>query len=600
MSVPATIPAMFLEVCDRYTGRTDKVAYGRKAHGQWTTITHDQLRHDVECFAMGLLHHGVVPGERVGIVSENRVEWAIADFAISAIGAVDVPIFPTLTPAQEAYIYRDCAATCVIVSNALQLSKIKKVWEEIPSLKLVIVMNDDVPTEERVLRFSDVVAEGEQLASAEERRQKFIAMASRVHADDLLTLIYTSGTTGNPKGVMLTHGNLMSNIAGSLEVIDITEKDTFLSYLPMCHSYERMTGYYFAFSVGSSTWIAESIETVAENMREVRPTVMTSVPRLFERIKMRVEANVAKEKPIRQTIFHWALGVGRRYVAGEHGPLLSLQYRVADKLVFSKIRDRTGGRLRFFASGGAPLSVEVGTFFSVIGLTILEGYGLTETSPVLTFNREGEQELGTVGRPIPNVQIRIAEDGEILAKGPNIMKGYWNDEAATRETVTVDGWLHTGDVGHFNERGHLVITDRKKHLLVSSGGKNIAPQPIEALLTASPLIDQALLIGDQREFCTALIVPEREACEAWAQRSGLVFGSWDALAHSQELYQALQRDITLAQKDLSKYERIRRFRVVATPFSVDNGLLTPTMKIKRKAVLQQYSDVVESMYVESM
>lgn len=600
MKVAATIPAMFLDVCARYEGQTNKVVYGRKVHGAWSTISHDQLREEVECFAMGLMHRGFTQGQRLGIVSENRVEWAIADFAITAMGAVDVPIFPTLTPAQESYIFNDCEASCVIVSNALQLSKIQKVWDEIPTLRLVVVMNDDVQPSERVVRFSDIVREGREVMPAQERRSTFATMAAAVQPEDLLTLIYTSGTTGNPKGVMLTHRNLMSNIAGSLEVIDITENDVFLSYLPMCHSYERMTGYYFAFCVGASTYIAESIETVAENMREVRPTVMTSVPRLFERIKMRVEGNVAKESPLRQRIFAWAISVGRARATGSTSMLLSIQNALADRLVFSKIRERTGGRLRFFASGGAALSVEVGTFFDAIGLIILEGYGLTETSPVLTFNREGEQELGTVGTPIPNVEIRIAADGEIMAKGPNIMKGYWNDEEATRESLTPDGWLHTGDIGMFNDRGHLVITDRKKHILVSSGGKNIAPQPIESMLTASPLIDQALLIGDQREFCTALLVPEREACEAWAKQHGHTYGSWESLVASEELYRAIQSDVQQLQRDLSKFERVRRFRLIPTPFSVDNGLLTPTLKVKRKAVVHQYADLIETMYEEAV
>jgi len=599
MKMATTIPAMFLEVCDRFEGRHDKVAYSRKIDGEWRNVTHDELRHDVECFTLGLLHHGIVPGERVGIVSENRIEWATADFAITTMGAVDVPIFPTLTAQQAAYIFRDCEASCVIVSNKLQLGKILKVWDEIPSLRLVIVMNDDVETSDRILRFRDVIAAGASTASTQERRTKFRTMAERVRPDDLLTLIYTSGTTGNPKGVMLTHGNLMSNIAGALEIVEITESDVFLSYLPMCHSYERMTGYYLAFAVGTSTYIAESIETVAENMREVRPTVMTSVPRLFERIKMRVEGAMAREKPIKQKLFAWAKTVGYRYLDGDHSPLTRIQYLLADKLVFSRIRERTGGRLRFFVSGGAALSVEVGRFFRIVGLTILEGYGLTETSPCLCFNREGDEELGTVGKPLPNVEIKIAADGEIMAKGPNIMRGYWKDEQSTRESIEPDGWLHTGDVGHFNERGHLVITDRKKHILVSSGGKNIAPQPIEAILTASPLIDQALLIGDAREFCTALLVPDKEAVEAWSKTQGLTFGSWTDLVRSQELYTAVQKDLNQLQRDLSKYERVRRFRLLDTPFTVENGLMTPTLKVKRKAVISAFADQIDEMYQET-
>lgn len=597
--VPAsTIPAMFLETCARFADQTHKIVYGRKIGGEWVTLSHDQLRHDVECFALGLLQIGIVPGERIGIVSENRIEWAVADFAITSMGAIDVPIFPTLTPQQEAYIFQNCEASCIIVSNQMQLTKILKVWDELPTVREVIVMNDEAVDHPKVRRFSDVIAIGAASASVEERRRKFEIMATAVQPDDLLTLIYTSGTTGHPKGVMLTHKNMMSNIAGALSVFDLNERDVLLSYLPMCHSYERMSGYYLAFYAGASTYIAESIETVAENMREIRPTVMTSVPRLFERIKLRVLRNVEKESPLKQKIFAWAVRNGERWIDGDRSILTSMQRKLADKLVFAKIRERTGGRLRFFISGGAALNVEVGRFFKVVGLKILEGYGLTETSPVLAVNRDGHEELGTVGDPLPNVEIRIAADGEIMARGPNIMRGYWNDEQSTAEAIEPDGWFHTGDIGEFNERGHLRITDRKKHLLVSSGGKNIAPQPIEALIAQSDLVDQVILIGDRREFCTALIVPEKEQATAWASQQGLTFASWEELVYSNELFQAVQKDINRLQRELAKYERVRRFKLLAQPFSVENGMMTPTLKIKRKAVEATYGELIEDMYAE--
>lgn len=599
MKLASTIPAMFLDTCERFAGKADKVVYGRKVGGEWRTITHDDLRHDVECFALGLLQVGIVPGDRIGLVSENRVEWVISDFALTAIGAVDVPIFPTLTPHQEAYIFQNCDAACVIVSNQLQLTKIMKVWDELPSLRLVIVMNADAVEHPRVMKFADVIARGEASCTSAERRTKFETMTRHIKEDDLLTLIYTSGTTGHPKGVMLSHKNVMSNIAAAVASFELSEHDVYLSYLPMCHSYERMSGYYLAFATGASTYIAESIETTAENMREVRPTVMTSVPRLFERIKLRVVRNVEKESPLTQKIFSWAIHVSERYLDGERGPLMTLQRKLADKLVFSKIRERTGGRLRFFISGGAALNVEVGRFFKFVGLTILEGYGLTETSPVLAVNREGDEELGTVGEPLPNVQIKIAADGEILAKGPNVMLGYWNDEQATREAIGPDGWFHTGDIGEFNERGHLRITDRKKHILVSSGGKNIAPQPIEALISQSQLIDQVILIGDKREFCTALLVPEKENVAAWAAQNGIVYATWEELVNSAELHQAVQKDLNQLQRELAKYERVRRFKLLPQPFTVDNGMMTPTLKIKRKAVEATYTAEIEELYAES-
>jgi long-chain acyl-CoA synthetase len=599
MKLSSTVPRMFLDVCDRYAGRSGKVAYARKTHGQWSTVTHDELRHDVECFAFGLLHMGVVPGERIGIVSENRVEWAIADFAITAMGCIDVPIFPTLTSAQVEYIYNNCEASCIIVSNAFQLKKVMDVWDAMPTVRFVITMQEDLAHPEgRVHSFASIMEVGKRSASESDRRRSFETMARHVQEDDLLTLIYTSGTTGHPKGVMLTHKNLMSNIAGALSVFDVNESDVLLSYLPMCHSYERMSGYYLAFAVGASTYIAESIETVAENMREVRPTVMTSVPRLFERIKLRVEAMVSRDSAIKQRIFAWALNVAERAIDGEGGFPLSIQASLADRLVFSKIRERTGGRLRFFISGGAALSVDVGRFFKKVGLTILEGYGLTETSPVLAVNREGEEELGTVGRPLPNVEIKIAADGEILARGPNVMRGYWRDEEATRDCLEPDGWFHTGDIGEFTAEGRLKITDRKKHILVSSGGKNVAPLHIEELISRSKLIDQVMLVGDKREFCTALIVPDRENVEAWADQQGLVFGSWEELVRSAELHKAVHRDIDQLQHDLSKYERVRRFKLLPVAFTVENGMLTPTLKVKRKVVLDHYADAIQAMYAE--
>jgi len=589
---------MFIDVCDRYAGRTDKTAYSRKVKGEWQNITHDEVRSQTECFAMGLLAKGIVPGERIGIVSENRIEWAIADFAITTIGAVDVPIFPTLTAKQEAYIFNDCQTVCIIVSNALQVKKVMEEWDSISSLRFVICMASDVVQTDRVVSFDSIVELGEKSGPPAERSQKFRTMAQHVNTDDLLTLIYTSGTTGHPKGVMLTHRNITSNIAGALEAFRIDDTDVFLSYLPMCHSYERMSGYYLAFYCGTTTFFADSIETVADNMREVRPTVMTSVPRLFERIRLRVEHAVSKDSALKQKIFAWAMKVGTRYAAGANDVATTMQYKLADKLVFAKIRARTGGRLRFFVSGGAALNYDVGMFFRIIGISILEGYGLTETSPVISINREGEQELGAVGKPLPNVEVKIAPDGEILARGPSIMKGYWNMPEETASTIDPEGWLHTGDIGEIDANRVLRITDRKKNILVSSGGKNIAPQPIEAMLLQSPLIDQVLLIGDKREFCTALIVVEKEAAEKLATERKSEYGSWNELVHSKLLHDAIQSDINRLQRDLSKYERVRKFILLAEPFTVENGMMTPTLKVKRKIVEQTYSKEIEALYVE--
>jgi long-chain acyl-CoA synthetase len=580
-----TIPEMFLATCERFAGRTDKIAYAKRLNGAWHPHTHDALRGDVEALADGLLRSGFAPGERIGLVSENRTEWAICDFAMSGIGIVDVPVFSTLTAHQLQFIFSDCEAVAVIVSNAAQMRKIVEVWDAIPTLRMVITMNDVPSDNPRVVSLSTIMERSRAASTAEERRTKYRTMAERIRPDDLLTLIYTSGTTGNPKGVMLTHGNLVANITAGLRRIRVDESDVFLSYLPLCHSYERMAGFYLAFSAGASAYIAESIESVAELMRDVRPTIMTSVPRLFERIRARVLGTIERDPPWKQRLVRWAFSVGEAHDDGKRGAIIEMQRKIADAVVFAKIRERTGGRLRFFVSGGAALNLEVGRFFRIIGLNIVEGYGLTETSPVIAVHRLEDIVLGTVGPPLDNVEVRIADDGEILARGPSIMRGYWRDEGATRETISPDGWLHTGDIGEIDDRGHLRITDRKKHILVSSGGKNIAPQPIEALLAQSPFVDQIMLVGDAREFCTALIVPDGEAVASWKARNP-----------NGDLHRAIDEDLTVRQRELPKYERVRRFTLLDQPFTVENGMLTPTLKVKRKAVLTAYADIIDHMY----
>ncbi len=599
-----TVPQMFVQVTNYYRGNTAKPAFMRKVGNKWVTTSYDELREIVENFARGLANMGIAKGDMVAIVSENRLEWVIADFAITGIGAVDVPMYPTLTAPQEAYILNHCKAKAVVVSNKFQLNKVLKVRAELPHLEHIIVMNDDVDFDgaPNVVHFADVVKSGAASLAAEDRRVWFEESVKSVQAEDVLTVIYTSGTTGNPKGVMLTNANIVANIEGSADAIPLGDTDLLLSFLPLCHAYERTTGYYTVFSCHSTIAFAVSIETVADNIREVRPTYLTSVPRLFERIKGRILGMIEKDKPAKQRIFWWAQDVGTKFLrakeSGTISPLLRAQYAIADRLVFSKLRERMGGRLKSFISGGAALPRELGEFFVKAGIIIQEGYGLTETSPVLAVSRINEIEIGTVGKPLFNVQLKIADDGEILAKGPNVMKGYLHDEEATRAIVDEDGWLHTGDIGIINSKGNLQITDRKKSIFVSSGGKNIAPQPIENALTQSRFVDQLLLVGDKREYCTALIVPDFEYVKEFATQQGLSYPDNHTLLQSDALLRAIQKDIESLQKDFAKFEKVRKFALLDKAFTVEDGEMTPKLSLRRHVIEKKYADKIEQLYAE--
>lgn len=594
-----TIPEMFINVCNRYGDK--RTAFKHKKSGQWIEVNHSELRVEVEKFALGLLNLGIRPGDRIGLIAENRIEWAVADLAIVSIGAVDVPLFPTLTPKQEEFIFNDCQAVAVIVSNNFQLGKIQEVKDNIPTLRHIIVMNEDYNTNDvAVKNMSYIASRGGEIRSEEQRRAIIMEHISKVTEDDLLTLIYTSGTTGNPKGVMLTHKNVASNIISSLETIHFTQDDSFLSYLPWCHSFERTTGYYAAFSAGSEISIAESLDTVPANIKEIKPTYMTTVPKMLEIIKKKIFSSMENESLSKQKIFSWAIINGVKYIRLRNNRNLNLmaitKYKLADKLVFSKIRAKIGLEKITFASGGAALSVEVKEFFFAIGYSIIEGYGLTEASPVVAATDLHNIEFDTVGPAIKNVQIKLAEDGEILVKGDNIMRGYWGDKEATNAAIDEDGWLYTGDIGIFSEKGNLKITDRKKNIFVSSGGKNIAPQPIENLLATSPYIEHCFLVGDNREFCTALITPDFNRLQKLADTFDIKYENLTELIANEKIVRIIKDDIDKLQKDLAKYERVRKFKLLSEPFSVENGVLTPKMSIRRHVVEKKYNDLIDQMY----
>lgn len=599
---PETEFQTIVEMFDRLTSKfshTDRPLLLAKIDGSYQGLSFSEFRRLVEQFANGLAALGVRRGDNIAIISENRPEWPIADIAIASLGAVDVPLYTTLSPKQIEYIFNDAGVNLVLVSNQLQMNKVLKIIDNVPSLKKIIIFTDKVAQEDpRVLTFSAALKAGREFKK--ENPHYFDQERHAVKAGDILTIIYTSGTTGNPKGVMLTHTNLISNVRAALSVIRFTKDDVLLSYLPMCHSFERMAGYYTPLSVGATIAYAESIDALRDNMIEIRPTIMTTVPVLLERMYNKIMKQMASASPLRKKIFFWALETGRSYAlsrrAGKIPLILKVKRTVADLLVYRKIKARTGGRLQFFASGGAALAKELGEFYESVGVAVIEGYGLTESSPVISVNRLESYKFGTVGQPIPGVRVKIAPDGEIFAQGPNVMKGYWKNPRETALAIDADGWLHTGDIGHLDEDGFLTITDRKKHLFVSSGGKNIAPQPIESLFVGCQYINQFVLIGDGRMFCSALIVPDFEAVSAYAASHHIKGTTPEDLVKHKEILGLFEHEIDRLQKDLSQYERVRKFTLLTEPLSIESGELTPTLKVKRNVVEEKYKTLIDRMY----
>jgi long-chain acyl-CoA synthetase len=460
--------------------------------------------------------------------------------------------------------------------------------------------NEDPEGEAGVYTFNAVLEKGKLFK--DDHHEHFQTHLELSKEDDLCTIIYTSGTTGEPKGVMLTHKNILSNVKSACEVISVTDKDTFLSFLPLSHIFERMAGYYLALACGSTVAFAEGIEKISLNMGEIKPTVMTGVPRLFERMYNKIMRNVEKQPEKKQKIFNWGVTIGQEYAqlkrTEESIPIsLTIKHKLADKLVFSKLRSVTGGNLRFFISGGAALARDLGVFFEAVGILVLEGYGLTESSPVIAVNRENDYKFGSVGKTIPGVEVKIAKDGEILASGPNIMQGYYKKKKETKDVIK-DGWLHTGDIGVFDAEGFLLITDRKKSLFKTSGGKYIAPTPIENLFLGSKYIDQFIIIGDKRMFISALIVPDFEALKEYADAHRIAYSSNEDLIKLKQIDDMMQQEFASFQKKLASFEKVRKFTLLNKPFTIEAGEMTPSLKLKRNVIEARYKDLIEDMYKE--
>jgi long-chain acyl-CoA synthetase len=595
-SPPGTLPQLFFGAVTRHD-KPDALQF--KQNGTFQPISSRLLAERVRRTALGLGALGVRAGDRVAIFSENRPEWAIADYACVTSGLTDVPLYPNLPPEQAAYIINNSGSVVIFVSDEAQAAKIVTVRDKCTTLRHVITFAPN-----RHAGADHTLAEVEALGATvddETRRAAYQAAANAVKPDDLATLIYTSGTTGDPKGVMLTHDNLYSNVMGSAACIPFGTGEIGLSFLPLSHIFERMAGHYLMFHVGCSIAYAESIDTVPIDMQIVRPTLVLSVPRLYEKMYARVLENALAGGAVKRNIFFWARGVAEQWAnvklaGGTPAGLLSWKYGIAQKLVFSKLQARTGGRLRYFVSGGAPLAAEINKFFYAAGLVILEGYGLTETSPVIAVNTPAAFRIGTVGKPIPGSEISIASDGEILTRGPHVMKGYFNKPDATAEAIDGDGWFHTGDIGELRD-DFLAITDRKKDIIVTAGGKNIAPQPIENLIKTNKYVSQAVVIGDKRKFPVLLVVPNWDQLENYAKQRNFLWTSRAQLLEMPLIHAKMDEEVRGQLTSLAKFEMPKKIALLEHDFSIERGELTPTMKVKRRVIDKTYKAVIDGLYV---
>jgi long-chain acyl-CoA synthetase len=577
-------------------------AFNYKQAGNWVSLSYQDMERRARNIALGLHKLGVRHGDRVALLSESRIDWIAADLGSLATGAADVPLYATLTAKQSAYIINDSGAQVLFVSNDQQLKKVAEVIGEIPQVKKIVVFDK---YDQKILKQPELamsLAQLEEMGQELDREQPklYEQMTAAVRPEDMCTLIYTSGTTGEPKGVILTHWNLTFNVLNTCEeTLDFTQEDTALSYLPFSHIFERAVLYSLVY-LGVSMYLAESIDAVAANLVEVRPTIMTSVPRMFEKIMAKITEQGMTAGFPKANIVRWAVDVGRRWARLNHkgesiSPLLGLQYEIAQTLFYKKLyNEKMGGRVRLFLSGGAPLADDIAYFFLAMGIPILQGYGLSETSPVISVNTPKANRVGTVGKVVRHVEVKLAEDGEILTRGPNVMKGYFNKPNETA-AVFENGWFKTGDIGKIDKDGFLYITDRKKELLKTSGGKYLAPQPIESLLKGSMYVAQVMLIGDNKKFPSALVVPNWETLENYAKSQGIT-GSRKELCGNPKLLDMMLKEVNRLTPDLAQYEKIKKVALIEKEFTIENGEMTPTLKVKRRVIEDHYKDTIDKMY----
>ncbi len=590
-----TIPELF-QAAVRDLPRPDCFSFPGE-DGRYQDISSAEAMHRVQAIRRGLLSLGIKPGEKIAILSENRLEWALTDLGALCSGCITVPIYPTLLPETIAYILKDSRPAAIFVSTPEQAAKIQPLREQMDFLREVISF--EPTTLPNTLTFSKLLQIGQNLV--EQNPPLPAEECEPVDPHSPCSIIYTSGTTGNPKGVVLSHWNFVSNVQAIREIISFNPDDRCLSFLPLSHVLERMAGFYTTLSAGVGIAYARRMDSVPEDILTIKPTILISVPRLYEKIYAKVLSMAMAAGFPRKNIFFWARGLGMRAAEMRSEGIkpsgwMNFQLKIADTLVFKKLRAKLGGNIRFMVSGGAPLNSRINKFFNAAGMTILEGYGLTETSPVLTCNNFGAIRFGSVGKAVPGTEIRIAEDGEIMARGPQIMLEYFNNEEATREILAEDGWLATGDIGHLDQEGYLFITDRKKDLIVTAGGKNIAPQPIENAFVSDKFVAQIVVIGDRRQFLSALIIPDLENLHMFATAAGIATEDDEQLLADPKIQQLFNDLVTKHNRNLPGFSQIKKFTLLAHEFTLEGGDLTPTMKVKRFAIARKYADIIANMY----
>lgn len=592
-------PTTLVEVFEHFARdhkRPDTLNYKRDGH--WLSISSEEVLTQAREIAAGLAALGINRGDRLAILSESRPEWTLIDAGCLFAGVIDVPIYPTLTPPQVRYILRDSGARALAISNREKFLQMKEVLHECEELEHVIFLDSSEGDSTAGLNLTQLQERGRSLITDS---PSFISGLTRsARPDDLATILYTSGTTGEPKGVMLTHSNLVSNLIDSSGHLSFGKDDIALSVLPLSHIFERQAMYMYLYQ-GMAVYYAESLDTIGPNLREVHPTILVGVPRIFEKIYARIKERVAEKGKANMALLLWAVAVGKEYAHCQVekkpvGALLAIKHRLATALVFSKWQTAFGGRIRLLVSGGAALPEELGYIYLGAGIPIIQGYGLTETSPVITTGILEDNRVGTVGKPINHVEVRIAGDGEIETRGPNVMRGYYNKPSETQAVFTADGWFRTGDIGRLDADGFLSITDRKKELFKTSGGKYIAPQVLEQLIKGSRFVNQVVLVGNGRKFPAALIVPNWEQIESYVRLKGLKEASRAELCCSPRIIDLFQRQIAELTPDLAQYERVKKVALLENEFTIDGGELTPTLKVKRRVIDEKYRNVIDELY----